>query len=127
MISAKKSIKNLHFSICADLLHHGFINDWRVNLHLFISNSLKSICDDSGAIAYRFGNFQKILTSESIGHTQSFRTFAIRHQKSQNFQNTYLASILKIIQKKWHCMVSYWMGANSVPMMDQATQQTKRI
>jgi len=28
-------------------------------LHLFISSSLKSICDDSGAIAYRFDNFQK--------------------------------------------------------------------
>jgi hypothetical protein len=28
-------------------------------LHLFISNSLKSFCDDSGAIAYRFDNFHK--------------------------------------------------------------------
>ena len=28
-------------------------------MHLFISNSLKSICDDSGAIAYRFDNFHK--------------------------------------------------------------------
>ena len=59
MILAKKSIKNLHFLICADLVHHGFIKDWRVNLHLFISNSLKSICDDSGAIADRFDNFHK--------------------------------------------------------------------
>ena len=59
MISVKKSIKNLHFLICADLVHHGFIKDWRVNLHLFISNSLKSICDDSGAIADRFANFHK--------------------------------------------------------------------
>ena len=57
MLSAKKSIKNLHFLICADLVHHGFIKDWRVNLHLCISNSLKSIRDDSGAIAYRFDNF----------------------------------------------------------------------
>jgi len=27
MISVKKSIKNLHFLICADLVHHGFIKD----------------------------------------------------------------------------------------------------
>ena len=59
MISVKKSIKNLHFLICADLVHHGFIKDWRVNLHLFISNSLKSIRGDSGAIADRFDNFHK--------------------------------------------------------------------
>ena len=59
MISAKKNLKNLLFLICADLVHHGFIKDWRVNLHLFISNSLKSICDDSGAIAYRFDDFHK--------------------------------------------------------------------
>ena len=59
MISAKKNIKNLHFLICADLVHHGFIKDWRVNLQLLISNSLKSICDDSGAIAYQFDNFHK--------------------------------------------------------------------
>ena len=59
MICVKKIIKILHFSICADLVHHGFINDWRVNLHLFISNSLESICDYFGAIAYRFDNFHK--------------------------------------------------------------------
>ena len=59
MISVKKSIKNLHFLTCADLVHHGFIKDWRVTLHLFISNSLRSICDDSGAIADRFANFHK--------------------------------------------------------------------
>ena len=59
MISVKKSMKNLHFLICADLVHHGFIKDWHVHLHLFISNSLKSICDDSGAIADRFDNFYK--------------------------------------------------------------------
>ena len=44
--------------------------------------------------------FKKILTSESIGHTQSFRTFAIRHQKSQKFQDTHLVSILKVIRKE---------------------------
>ena len=59
MIFAKKRIKNLHFLICADLVHHGFIKDCSKNLHLFISNSLKSICDDSGAIAYWFDNFHK--------------------------------------------------------------------
>ena len=59
MIFAKRSIKNLHFLICADLVHNGFIKDWSKNLHLFISYSLKSICDDSGAIADQFDNFHK--------------------------------------------------------------------
>ena len=127
MISVKKSIKNLHFSICADLVHHGFIKDWRVNLHLFISNSLKSICGDSGAIAYRFDNFHKILTWQSIGHTQSFRTFAIRYKKSQKLQDTHLVSILKVIRKKWQWMVNYWIGVKRVTMMDQATRQQKTI
>ena len=55
--------------------------------------------------------FTKILTWQSTGHEQSFRTFAIRHQKSQEFQNTHLASISKVILKKWQFMVSYRMGA----------------
>ena len=59
MISVKKRLESSCISICADLIHHGFIKDWRKKLHLFISNSLKSICDDSGAIAYRFDNFHK--------------------------------------------------------------------
>ena len=59
MISVKKSLERSCISICADLLHHGFIKDWRVNLHLFISNSLKSICGDSGEITDRFDNFHK--------------------------------------------------------------------
>ena len=127
MISTKKSIKNLHFSICADLLHHGFINDWRVNLHLFISSSLKSICDDSGAIAYRFDNFQKNIDVRIDRPYAEFQNICNTPSKVTEFSEYLFASILKTIQKKWHFMVSYWMGANSVPMMDQATQQTKRI
>jgi hypothetical protein len=101
MISAKKNIKNLLFLICADLVHHGFIKDWRVNFQLFISNSLKSICADSGAIADRFDNFHKNIDLAIDRHTQSFSTFAIRYQKSQKFQDTHLVSIIKVIRKKW--------------------------
>ena len=59
MMSVKKSLERSFISIYADLLHPRFFKDWRVNLHLFISNSLESICDDFGAIADRFDNFHK--------------------------------------------------------------------
>ncbi len=71
--------------------------------------------------------YTKILTWQSIGHMQSFRTFAIRYQKSQKFQDTHLVSIFKLIRKKWQWMVSYWIGVSRVSMMDQATHQQKRI
>ena len=71
--------------------------------------------------------FTKILTWQSIGHTQSFRTFAIRYQKSQKFQDTHLVSIWKVIRKKWQWMVNYLIGVNRVTMMDQATRQQKTI
>ena len=44
--------------------------------------------------------FTKILTWQSIGYMQSFRTFAIRYHKSQKLQDTHLVSILKVIRKK---------------------------
>jgi len=71
--------------------------------------------------------FTKILTWQSIGHMQSFRTFAIRYQKSQKFQDTHLVSIIKVIRKKWQWMVNYLIGVNRVTMMDQATRQQKTI
>ena len=69
----------------------------------------------------------KILNSEPIGHPQSFRTFAIRYQKSQKFQNTHFTSIFKVISRKWHWILSYRKSAKSVSMLDQAKLRQKRI
>ena len=71
--------------------------------------------------------FTKILTWQSTGHTQSFRTFEIHHHQSQKFQNTHLVSIFKVIRKKWQWYIPYWIGDNRVSIMDQATHQQKWI
>ena len=81
-------------------------------------------CD---CVAIDLTTFTKILTWQSIGHMQSFRTFAIRYKKSQKLQDTHLVSILKVIRKKLQWMVNYFIKVNRVTMMDQAIRQQKRI